>query len=413
MLHRISLGMTLIGLSATIALVQPNIAAPASAVEIGAIAKSITVQIVGENNSGSGVILQRQGDTYTVLTVAHAVDNSTNYKIVTPDDRSYQIIPDSIRVASGNIDLAVVKFKSTTKYATAKLGNCNALKEGMDLYVAGFPNKSLAITESVFALREGKVTANSSKNFGKGYSLIYSNVTVSGMSGGAVLNGKGELVAIHGMGDREQLDDDGFGGKTGLNLGISINRFAMVASNMGVELSGKVAPILQNAALKAEDYFVSGWQKYEIKDFQGALADFDRAIALNSNYAKFYFYRGILKHNNLKDFQGALADFDRAILLNPKSAQGYYYRGDLKAIRFDDVQGALADYNQAINLNPKYANAYASRGYLKYKKLGDQSGGIADIQTVVSLAKSQNDTRLLKSSLQLLQSWGASTTISD
>jgi tetratricopeptide (TPR) repeat protein/V8-like Glu-specific endopeptidase len=386
MSYRISLCTGLIGLSTTIALVQPNIAATKSAVEIGAIAKSITVQIVGENNSGSGVILQRQGDIYTVLTVAHAVDNSTNYKIVTLDDRSYQIVPNSIRIASGGIDLAVVKFKSTTKYAVAKLGNCNTLKSGMDLYLAGFPNNSRVITEPVLVFKEGKVSHNSSKIFDRrGYSLVYSNDTAEGMSGGGVLNGEGELVAIHGMGDRVRADDSNFSEKTGFNLGIPINRFAMVASKMGVELSGKVAPIPQNTALKADDYLVSGVQKYRLDDFREALADFDQAITLDPKSAKAHDYRGRLKSDKLNDVQGALADFNRAIALDPKSASAYTQRGKLKSEKLNDLQGALADYNQAIALDPKDTRAYYNRGNLKYSRLNDTQGALADCNRAISL----------------------------
>jgi tetratricopeptide (TPR) repeat protein len=420
MSYKTSLWTGLLGLSATIALVQPNIAAAASAVEIGAIAKSITVQIVGENNSGSGVILQRQGDTYTVLTAAHVLDKSINYKIVTPDNRSYQIVPNSIRIASGGIDLAVVKFKSTTKYVTAKLGNCNALKLGMDLYVAGFPNKREVIAGSELAFTPGQVTTNSSKNLDKGYSLIYSNPTQEGMSGGAVLNGNGELVAIHGMGDREELDDGKFGGKTGFNFGIPINRFAMVASNMGVQLGGQVTPIPRSTVGKPDDYFVSGILKHRkgniqgalvdfnqaisldpkyalaygnrailkyenLNDVQGALADYDRAIAFNPKYAKAYANRGKLKDDKLNDFQGALADYDRAISLNPKLDYAYLYRAILKDYKFNDFQGALADWNQIIAFYPKSADGYNNRGYLKAYKLNDLQGALADFNRAIAL----------------------------
>lgn len=66
------------------------------------------------------------------------------------------------------------------------------------------------------------------------------------MSGGAVLNQNGELVAIHGRGDREKNAQGEFGQKTGFNLGIPVNRFATIASNLGVNLRETVPPIPQN-----------------------------------------------------------------------------------------------------------------------------------------------------------------------
>jgi tetratricopeptide (TPR) repeat protein len=395
MSSKISLWTGLIGIGATIALVQPNIAAAKSSVEIAETAKAITVLISEPNSVGSGVILQHQGDVYTVLTAAHVVKNKASYKITTPDDRQYEVISSSIKSAPGNIDLAVVKFKSTAKYPIAKLGNCNLLKSGMDIYVAGFPSGSRAINESIFVFREGKVSANSNKVLEKGYSLVYSNDTLPGMSGGAVLNGNGELVAIHGRGDR-----DDSGAKTGFNLGIPVNRFATVASNMGVDLGGQVAPIPQNTALKADDYFASAVQKYQKGDDRGALVDLNQAIAINPKYAFAYNNRGALKKDKLNDVQGALADYNQAIALDPKYADAYSNRGVLKNEKLDDVRGALADYNQAISIDPKAANAYTNRGVLKNEKLNDVQGALADYNQAIALnsksAEAYNNRGVLK-----------------
>jgi tetratricopeptide (TPR) repeat protein len=377
--HQISLWTGLIGIGATIALVQP-IAVAKSSVEIAETAKAITVLITEPNSVGSGVILQQQGDIYTVLTAAHVVRSKANYKITTPDDRAYEVISSSIRSAPGSIDLAVVKFKSTTKYPIAKLGNCNILKSGMDLYVSGFPATSRAINELIFVFREGKVSANSNKVLENGYSLVYSNSTLPGMSGGAVLNSDGELVAIHGKGDR-----DGNDAKTGFNLGIPINRLATVASNMGVNLGGQVAPIPQNTAPKADDYVASAGQKYRKGDYRGSLADLNRAIQFNPNLAIAYNHRGFLKADKLQDLQGALVDYNRAIQLNPNFAVTYYNRGLLKKNKLQDLQGALVDYNRAIQLDPKDTDAYNNRGLLKAEKLQDLQGGLADFNRAIQL----------------------------
>jgi tetratricopeptide (TPR) repeat protein len=377
--HQLSRLTGLIGIGATISLVQPRIASAKTSVEIGETAKAITVLITEPNSVGSGVILQQQGDIHTVLTAAHVVKNKVSYKITTPDDRQYEAIASSIRHAPGSIDLAVIKFKSRTKYPTAKLGNCNVLKSGMDLYVAGFPGTSRAIAQSVFVFREGKVSANSNKTFEKGYSLVYSNDTLPGMSGGAVLNGDGELVAIHGRGDRDDR-----GGKNGFNLGIPVNRFATVATTMGVELGVKVAPIPQNTGLRADDYIASAAQKQDKGDDRGAVADLDRAIQLEPNNAEAYNNRGYFK-SKLADIQGALADYNRAIQLNPKYTAVYSNRGLLKTDNLQDIQGGLADYNRAIQLNPKYAYAYNNRGLLKADKLYDFQGALADYDRAIQL----------------------------
>ncbi len=394
MLPRISLWAGLIGIAATIPLVQ-TIAAAKSSVEIGETAKAITVLITAPDSVGSGVILQRQGDIYTVLTAAHVVRNKTSYQITTSDDRKYDVISSSIRSSPGSIDLAVVKFKSTTKYPTAKLGNCNLLKSGMDLYVGGFPRTSRAINEAIFVFREGKVSANSTKVLENGYSLIYSNSTLPGMSGGAVLNSEGELVAIHGRGDQ-----DDSGAKTGFNLGIPINRFATVASKMGVDLGEKVAAIPQNTAPTADDYIALAGQKFGKQDYRGSLADYNRAIQLAPNYAVIYNYRGRLKGERLQDIQGELADYNRAIQLDPKFAGAYYNRGMLKRDRLQDNQGGLADFNRAIQLDPNFTFAYAARGMLKYIKLQDIQGALADFNRTLQLDPNFADTYFFRGALK-------------
>jgi tetratricopeptide (TPR) repeat protein len=383
MSSKISLWAGLIGVAATIPLVQ-TIAIAKSPVEIAETAKTITVLITAPGSVGSGVILQQQGDIYTVLTAAHVVKSQVSYKITTSDDRSYQIVSSSIRRAPSSIDLAVVKFKSTAKYPTAKLGNCNLLKSGMDIYVAGFPGTSAALTESVLVVREGRVSANSNKTFEKGYSLVYSNDTLPGMSGGAVLNTDGELVAIHGRGDRDRLTDGKFGSKNGFNLGIPINRFATVANNLGVELGGRVAPIPTDTAPKADDYFTAAVQKHEKGDYRGALADYNQAIALDPKNANVYGNRGWLKSQQLNDVQGALADYNQAISLGLKDDSIYGVRGLLKE-RLNDIRGALADYNQEIALHPKSAISYSIRGSLKDEKLNDVQGALADYNQAIAL----------------------------
>jgi tetratricopeptide (TPR) repeat protein len=331
----------LIGIAATIPLVQ-TIASAKSAVEVAETARTITVLITSSEGQGSGVILKHEGDIYTVLTSAHVVIDKVNYQITTPDNQQYQVISSSIVSAPGDIDLAVIKFRATARYPLAKLGNCNILTRGMELYVAGFPGMDRAITSPILVVREGKISANSQKTFDHGYSLIYSNDTVRGMSGGPVLNSNGELVAIHGVGDR---DEDGR--QNGLNLGIPIERFGTVASRMGVELNGQVAAIPSNTAPKADDFYLRGMDRKGKKYVQGAIDEYSKAIALNQNYSQAYAQRGEAR-NRLGDLQGAISDYTKVIELDPKNYSAYFERGYIRN-RVGDRKGALADFQIVVN----------------------------------------------------------------
>jgi V8-like Glu-specific endopeptidase len=170
-----------------VALVQ-NVAVAKSAPEINQIAQAITVRIAVGQGNGSGILLQKDGDVYTVLTAAHVVKKATDRRltIVTADDREYQ--PIEVRRYQGDVDLAIVKFRSASSYRLAELGDSNSLIGGMNIYAAGFPASTRVINQPVFVFLPGQVVANSKRLFEEGYGLLYDNKTLPGMSGGPILD---------------------------------------------------------------------------------------------------------------------------------------------------------------------------------------------------------------------------------
>ena len=65
-------------------------------------------------------------------------------------------------------------------------------------------------------------------------------------------------------------------------------------------------------AQSAEDWFNSGVAKSDRGDWQGAIADYTKAIEFNPQDADAYFNRAAAK-NDLEDHQGAIADYTKAI----------------------------------------------------------------------------------------------------
>ena len=61
------------------------------------------------------------------------------------------------------------------------------------------------------------------------------------------------------------------------------------------------------------------------------------------------------------DHDAAIADYDRAIALNPNDAAGYTVLRGLAKGDKGDYNGAIADYDRAIALNPNLAEALANR----------------------------------------------------
>jgi Trypsin-like peptidase domain len=89
-----------------------------------------------------------------------------------------------VNLFPNQVDLAVFTFTSNKNYPVAKLiDNSDRVEAGETIYISGFPLSS-AINTSVFMFVKGDVASNSStKQQGKGYSLIYTNNTLPGHSG--------------------------------------------------------------------------------------------------------------------------------------------------------------------------------------------------------------------------------------
>ena len=73
-----------------------------------------------------------------------------------------------------------------------------------------------------------------------------------------------------------------------------------------------------------------------------------------------YTNRGIAK-GNLRQYEAAITDFDKAIRLDTDYANAYDSRGVAKACH-RQIEAATADFGEAIRLQPDYANAYKNRG---------------------------------------------------
>jgi tetratricopeptide (TPR) repeat protein len=96
------------------------------------------------------------------------------------------------------------------------------------------------------------------------------------------------------------------------------------------------------------DYLSIGIFKEEYRDFTGAIAAYDRAIALNQEPKVSYFRRAKAKEEK-KDFSGAMADYNQAIVLNPQNIAAYLGRSKLKN-KLNDQAGASQDFNRGMQM---------------------------------------------------------------
>ncbi|MEL7523732.1 MAG: serine protease, partial [Cyanobacteria bacterium J06553_1] len=192
--------------------------------EIRSLARNITVKIVDVNNSsnGSGVIYSRKKNVYSILTNQHVAGNGSNYEIHTPDGESHQI---TYKEEVPGLDLMVVQFQSEIDYETAELGDSEEIAPLQLIYVAGYPaiQADLDIVDGKIRSIRQDVLQNPADKLG--YALVYTNQTLPGSSGGAILDEQGYLVGINGEAERDIRSG------RDISRGIPINLFISLSFN--------------------------------------------------------------------------------------------------------------------------------------------------------------------------------------
>ena len=139
----------------------------------------------------------------------------------------------------------------------------------------------------------------------------------------------------------------------------------------------------------------------EKKQYQRALEDFNQAIAADSYLYSARCNRGWLLMNQ-GNLNQAVADFDHAIQAESTAAIPHFYRGTARQ-KLGDSLGAIADYTKAIQNNGQVALPYCYRG-ATYQRLGDIPRAIADLETAASILHAQGNHRSLAQVTQVLSS---------
>jgi lipoprotein NlpI len=391
------------------------------------------VLIKTRSGQGSGVIIKHVGNTYTILTAAHVVNDllESPLEITTPDRQQYTTSPNEVNLAPDSLDLATVNFQSDREYLVANLGDANTIARGQQVFAAGFQGKSLKF-------QTGTVVAIGRQSQASGYSLAIGNADIlPGMSGGGLFDRAGNLIGINGKSigtidtyssqtDRSNL------AKPVSGLAIPIDTFTQIASKLNVEIEQQQS-VAVTSQPTADDFFITAGQKSQQGNYQGAINDYAQVLALNPQFEEVYFRRGIAR-SLLKDWHGAEIDYTQAIAIKPRHAQAYLHRGSIRntlnkwqgaksdfdlAISLDpnvlsayigrgvarcelnDCQGGVKDYNRAIALNPNYADAYTRRGFA-YHRLGNRQSAIDNYLAAAELYRLQGkDSEYLETVQQI------------
>lgn len=206
---------------------QQAIALPAATVN--QIVKKSAVRIDGAGN-GSGVIIAEDDFGYVVLTNHHVVENPGEYEVTTADGRSHPAT--DIQPLAG-ADLALIYFDTDKNYTVVKRGNSDALVEGQNIHIAGYPgSQNIANNRTYRFMSESLIGFLAPADIRDGYELIYSGESVPGMSGSPIFNQEAQLIGVYGLTDIDIQTG------TSYLYGIPLNTALKIATRSGINLGG-------------------------------------------------------------------------------------------------------------------------------------------------------------------------------
>ncbi len=355
-------------------------------------AKGFTVRIDSTSGgNGSGVIIAKKGNIYTVLTADHVLCENKEesqdaaskpcpdytYTVVTSDGKTRNIEKSTI-IRQKGVDLAVFQFESQDNYPVAEIANYNP-NTGDFVFAAGFPkigdnpskwlfsggaihDKELGLLltrQSPLRNKQGG-TLQSVASLTGGYELVYTSITFGGMSGGAVLDSQGRVIGIHGRSEGAGVTEI----QLGYSLGIPISTF------IGLQERLKVKPQLLTTAQPQ----VSPQQKLEIiQAITGVI------VPNTSAKADIWIQRGGQLHR-LGRYEEAIKAFDEAIKQNESENVYLAWYGKGLALGYlDKYQPAIEAFQQAINTLPKredlkkFHSSILQQQSVVYRFLGDFS----------------------------------------
>jgi protein O-mannosyl-transferase len=135
---------------------------------------------------------------------------------------------------------------------------------------------------------------------------------------------------------------------------------------------------------KSRAVFYKGMTLSKANQYDKAIAEYDKAIALSPKYAKAYYNRGIA-YGKKGNIAKAIENYNQAIQYDPRYTEAFVNRGNAFS-SLKQYDKAVEDYNQVIAIEKNFLLAYYNRANA-FRALGKTTEALEDYATVLRLNK--------------------------
>ena len=193
----------------------------------------------------------------------------------------------------------------------------------------------------------------------------------------------------------------------GTDLKITSNEIALTNEliNIHFEKINEITSKLNVNSENADIYFYRALEFALVQDFESAIEDLNKAIALRSDFMLAYFTRANIRYkyidylkNSVResgtgvielkektasenekkfDVELVMRDFEKVNELQADFSFSYYNKANILCTQ-QDFKSAIFNYTKAIDVDRDFAEAYFNRG-LTYLFIGEDAKGLADL----------------------------------
>ena len=272
--------------------------------------RNAIVLIESGNGSGTGFFIAPD----KIVTNTHVVAHIGSVSVKSPDKEKDWTIEGVVGFDAKN---SLVILKVVGEGMPLPLADSDAVQGDEAVSIVGYPNGAYKVTKANILYK-----IRSSNGW-----LQMRAATAQESSGGPVLNSEKRVIGV-----TIRYGNDSFG------YAIPSNTLkGLLAQSMPVE---PLEAWQQRKPVRAEAYYTFGAGKFTVKDYAGALVEFDKAIELNPAYFRAYYERGKVQ-SHLGDIESVRGDVEKAQQLYHQGITNFDKYLQLK--NSEEFNGQIAD----------------------------------------------------------------------